>query len=32
MPDDVLQMVRRTHTLIERDDEMHRNPDFVWAG
>ena len=32
MPDDVLQMVRRTHTLIEHGDELHRNPDLVWAG
>jgi hypothetical protein len=31
-PDAVLAMARRTHTLIERDDALRRNPDFVWAG
>jgi MEDS: MEthanogen/methylotroph, DcmR Sensory domain len=32
MPDDVLEMVRRSHALMHREDAMRRNPDFVWAG
>jgi len=32
MPDEVLDIVRRSHGLIRRDDALHRNPDFLWAG
>jgi hypothetical protein len=32
MPDEMLDMVRRSHALVHRGDAMRRNPDFVWAG
>jgi hypothetical protein len=32
IPPALLDIVRRSHSLIDRDDAMRRNPDFVWAG
>ena len=31
MSDELLAIVRRTHTLVARDEGVRRNPDFVWA-